>query len=342
MSSQAFGAVNSAALPTLVKDASPDSLPSRLSVCLPTYNGEVYLREAIQSVLQQTYSAFEVVVVDDASTDRTMQILREFTDPRVRIYQNPRRKGIPGNWNVAAGLARGEYVCIFHQDDVMLADNLARKMAFFESDPHLSLVHSLATPIIESDAPSCPGDWIEKADTDFVEEGEEYFRKLLLQGNCICAPTVLVRRSQLRTVGGFNEALGYTCDYEMWMKLCLEGRVGFIHDALVGYRWHADNASHCYQDEQGVEECRRAVRAALAYYTQRGGETRQAQLLAEAAEAALEQREWGSAHSWRTGLYFTLRRLLLPAYTSLLRRNHSWLLPVKNHLKRCLLREKIP
>ena len=330
MPSQVFSPSTLAAFPSLIKDAPSDLAPPRLSVCLPTYNGEAYIAEAVQSVLQQSYSAFEIVAVDDVSTDRTLEILREFADPRVRIYQNPCRKGIPGNWNVAVALARGEYVCLFHQDDVMLADNLARKMAFFESDPSLSLVHSLASPLIESDAPSRLGDWMEKADTDFVEEGEVYFRKLLLRGNCICAPTVLVQRTQLETVGGFNEALGYACDYEMWMKLCAEGRVGFIHDALVGYRWHAGNASHRYQHQRGVRECRLAVRAAVAYYTAHREDASNIQLLAE------------TVHSWRTGLYLFLRRLLRPAYTALLRRNHSWLLSVKNRLKQHLLREEIP
>ena len=282
------------ALPTLIKATSPDLAPPRLSVCLPTYNGEAYVAEAMQSVLQQSYTDFEVVAVDDGSTDRTVEILHEFTDPRIRVYQNPHRRGIPGNWNVAVELARGEYVCVFHQDDVMLADNLARKMALFESDPSLSLVHSLAEPIVEAGAPSRLSEWMEKADTDFVEEGETYFRKLLLRGECICAPAVIVRREQLAALGGFNEALGFACDYEVWMKLCVEGRVGFIHDALVGYRWHADNASHHYQYERGVEECGRAMRAAIAHYTQRRGETHHAQLLAEAAEAVLEQREWAA------------------------------------------------
>ena len=343
MPPQASGPSSPAALPTLIKDTSPALAPPRLSVCLPTYNGEAYLAEALRSVLQQSYSAFEVVAVDDGSSDRTLEILQEFAGPRVRIYRNPYQRGIPGNWNACVHLARGEYVCVFHQDDVMLADNLARKMALFESDPTLSLVHSLAEAIIEPDAPSCLSDWMEKADTDFVEEGETYFRKLLLRGNCVCAPTVIVRRERVAAVGGFNEALGYACDYEMWMKLCVEGRVGFISDALVGYRWHAGNASHRYQYERGVKECRVVIRAAVAYYTVRRGDTSDARLLAEAAEAVLAQRGCAHGHSWRTDLYFALRRMFLPYYTAaLLKRNQSWLIPLKNRLKRYLLREGTP
>ena len=299
-SAQASATSRPAALPRLLRDTPPDLAPPRLSVCLPTYNGEAYVAEALRSVLQQSYTDFEVVAIDDGSSDRTLEILQEFADPRIRIYQNLHRRGIPGNWNVAVELARGEYVCVFHQDDVMRADNLTRKMALFETDPSLSLVHSRAESVVEAGAPSRLSDGIGKAETDFVEEGEAYFRKLLLGGNCICAPTVMVRCEQLAAVGGFNEALGYACDYEMWMKLCVEGRVGFIHDVLVRYRWHAGNASHDYrdergmEDERGLEECGRAIRAAVAYYAQRSGDTRQAQLLAEAAEAVLEQRQWAA------------------------------------------------
>ena len=291
---EASGTSSPAAQPRLLRDTPPDPAPPRLSVCLPTYNGEAYVTEAVRSVLEQSYTDFELVVVDDGSSDRTLDILQTFDDPRLRIYQNPQRRGIPGNWNAAVGLARGEFVCVFHQDDVMLAGNLVRKLALFDADPSLSLVHSGAEVVVEAGAPKRVAEWREKAETDFVEEGEAYFRKLLLYGVCICAPTVIVRREQLAALGGFNETLGYTCDYEMWMKLCVEGRVGFIHDTLVHYRWHADNASHNYQYERGVEECGRAMRAAVAYYTRRRGETPQAQLLAEAAEAVLEQREWAA------------------------------------------------
>ena len=291
---KASGTSGPAAQPRLIRDTPPDLAQPRLSVCLPTYNGEAYVVEAVRSVLEQSYTDFELVAVDDGSSDRTLELLQTFGDPRLRIYQNPDRRGIPGNWNVAVGLARGEYVCVFHQDDVMLTDNLARKMALFDTDPSLSLVHSGAEVVVEAGAPKRVAEWREKAEADFVEDGEAYFRKLLLHGDCICAPSVIVRREQLAALGGFNETLGYTCDYEMWMKLCVEGRVGFIHDTLVRYRWHAANASHHYQYERGVEEFGRAMRAAVAHYTQRRGETPQAQLLAEAAEAVLEQREWAA------------------------------------------------
>ncbi len=294
---QPLGAVSvPSAAPEPDMQAGPDMPPPVLSVCVPTYNGEAYVAEALHSILHQTYAAFEVIVVDDGSTDSTLEIVRTVadTDARVRVYRNPDQRGIPGNWNTCVGFARGQYVCVFHQDDVMLPDNLARKMAVFETDPTLSLVHSLVEPLVEAGAPAGLGDWMEKAEADFVADGLVYFRKLVLGGNCICAPTVIVRREQLQAVGGFDDSLGYACDYETWMKLCVEGRVGFVHQALVRYRWHADNASHQYQYQRGVEEYGLAMRAAVAYYADRTGDASQAQLLAKAGEAVLEQRHWAA------------------------------------------------
>ena len=294
---QPLGAVSvPSAAPEPDMQAGPDMPPPVLSVCVPTYNGEAYVAEALHSILHQTYAAFEVIVVDDGSTDSTLEIVRTVadTDARVRVYRNPDQRGIPGNWNTCVGFARGQYVCVFHQDDVMLPDNLARKMAMFETDPTLSLVHSLVEPLVEAGAPTRWDNWMEKAEADFIEDGLVYFRKLVLGGNCICAPTVIVRREQLQAVGGFDASLGYACDYETWMKLCVEGRVGFVHQALVGYRWHADNASHQYQYQRGVEEYGLAMRAAVAYYADRTGDANQAKLLAEAGEAVLGQRHWAT------------------------------------------------
>lgn len=278
----------------LVKANGPQTLPPMLSICLPTYNGEDYIEAALTSILTQSYTAFEVVIVDDGSTDRTLDLVCEVQDKRLRVYKNQQRRGIPGNWNECLRLARGEYVSVFHQDDLMLPNNLARKMELLTADPSISLVHSRAEAIIEAEAPTRLSDWMEKADTDFVRDGIEYFRKLVLQGDCICAPTVIARRELVLAAGGFDETLGYACDYEMWMKLCVGGRVGFLHENLVRYRWHARNASHVYQFERGVEECAQAMRNAVAYYREQTRQESTANLLAEAVEAAIEQRLWAA------------------------------------------------
>jgi glycosyltransferase involved in cell wall biosynthesis len=266
--------------------------PVKVSVCIPTYNGSTFLAESINSVLSQSFQDFELVIVDDRSTDATLDIARSFSDPRIVVHQNDRQLGIPGNWNQCLALAKGEYLCIFHQDDRMWPENLLRKVQCIESDKEITLVHSAIEPLVEAHAPAFSSAWLERADHDFVVDGLQYFRKLLLSGNCICAPAVLTRRQLLQELGGFDESLHFTPDYAMWMRLCLNGRIAFIHQPLLGYRWHGQNASHAFRFERGLEETLSAAEKALQYYVEQTGDEAEGMILREALGAVTQSRRW--------------------------------------------------
>lgn len=253
------------------EEGRPKLTPTRpVSVCLPTYNGANYIEEALRSILNQTYQDFELLIVDDGSTDATLDIVQSFSDPRIQLHRNPERLGIPANWNRCLELAGGEFVCVFHQDDVMLPENLERKVHLLSADETVGFVHSGVETLVEEEAPSSFADWIEDATEDTVWDGPEYFRTLLLNGNRVCAPTVLARRHALIEQEGFDRDLGFACDYAMWLRLCLTYRVGFLARPLVRYRWHGGNASHAYQFERGVDEITTAARRGLRLYRERG------------------------------------------------------------------------
>jgi glycosyltransferase involved in cell wall biosynthesis len=264
----------------------------KVSVAIPAYNGEAFIAEAVKSVLAQTYQDFELLVVDDRSTDATLDIVRGFSDPRISIAQNEDRMGIPANWNRCLTLATGELVCVFHQDDVMLPQNLEAKMSQFAADPGLSLVHSGAELLVESSTPTPPADWIERASEDFTVEGLEYFYKLLFRGNVICAPTVIARRQQLLDLGGFDEELGFTSDYEMWLKLCLQGKVSFLSRPLLRYRWHSRNASHDFRYERGVDESLLAAQRAVDYFVKKKNRPTDGAILKSAITGIARHRRW--------------------------------------------------
>ena len=265
---------------------------AKQSVCLPTFNGERFVAEAIQSILAQTFEDFELVIVDDCSDDRTREIVGSFADPRMVVYQNDRRLGIPGNWNRCIELARGEYVCVFHQDDLMLPENLARKVPVLDAHPTVGMVHSAVELRTEEPAPPVSDTWLEQSPEDLVSDGRTYFHKLLLRQNCICAPTVVGRRELITRLGGFNEGLGFACDYELWMRMCLEAGVAYLNTPLVVYRWHAQNASHHFRFERGLAEAQSAAQGALKYYREKTGADAEADCLAEALEALGEARRW--------------------------------------------------
>ncbi len=262
-----------------------------VSVCVPTYNGAAFIEETLRSIVNQSYQDFELLIVDDGSTDNTLEIVQSFSDPRIQLHRNPERLGIPGNWNRCLFLAQGEFVCLFHQDDVMLPENLERKVQLLSADPTLGFVHSAVETLVDESAPSSFADWIEDATEDTVWGGPEYFRTLLLRGNRVCAPTAMARRRALLEQGGFDRDLGFACDYAMWLRLCLTYRVGFLASPLVRYRWHGGNASHAYQFERGVEEIteagRRALKLSQDQVTQSDG-----LVLGEAFSALTKLRRW--------------------------------------------------
>jgi hypothetical protein len=268
--------------------------PVKVSVCIPTYNGAVFVAQALESVLAQTLTDFELIIVDDCSTDATLEVVRGCVDTRLRVIENSQRLGIPGNWNRCLATARGEYLCVFHQDDIMLSHNLERKVQMLDANPAIGFVHSAVEVMREGSAPQPLGDWVEDAQKDFVQEGAVYFRKLLLGGDCVCAPAVVARRERVMELGGFDEDLGYACDYAMWMKLCVSGKVGFVAQPLIQYRWHQENASHAYRFERGAEECQIACERAVQYYGERTDRREESAALQDAVLAVGEWRGWAA------------------------------------------------
>src|SRR5690349_581871 len=102
-----------------------------ISICIPAYNNEAYIAETISSVLSQTYSVFEIIIVDDCSTDNTVEVVRKFNDHRIRFYQNEKNLGMHGNWNRALSLAKGEYVKLLCGDDTIFPGCLQKQLDEF-------------------------------------------------------------------------------------------------------------------------------------------------------------------------------------------------------------------
>ena len=102
---------------------------SLVSICIPVFNGERYLKEAIQSALEQSYDHFEIVIVDDNSSDRSLEIVKALADPRIRLFSNDGPHGIGHNWNRCIELSSGDYFCLLHQDDILQRDYVKSMLA---------------------------------------------------------------------------------------------------------------------------------------------------------------------------------------------------------------------
>lgn len=211
-----------------------------VSVCLPVYNDGDTVGETISSLLGQAYPNFEIVVSDNASTDGTREIVASFNDPRIRYRRNDNNVGAFPNWNLAIRDARGEYIAVYHADDVYHADILAAESDFLSGHPEAGAVFALDDWIDED------GRWFGDSRLPPELSGRnlyrfpEVFESLLLHGNnFLRCPTFMARRTVFDRVGFFDEQLEpfrSARDLEFFLRLLREYPIGVIDRKLVRYR----------------------------------------------------------------------------------------------------------
>jgi glycosyltransferase involved in cell wall biosynthesis len=223
-----------------------------VSVGIPAFNGEKYLSEAIQSVLNQNYENFELIVVDDASQDQTLKIARSFKDVRIRTFANSNRLGLVKNWNECLKNARGDFFCILGQDDVMEADNLREKVASMLETPSAGMVYS---KVLEIDECGTDFRYFEQRNENVskVEKGRAFFERIFRE-NFVCSSSVVIRRACLERIGGFDARLNFACDWEMWMRISLHSDVIYSAAPLTRVRYHSLNESKRYAGYEGIRE----------------------------------------------------------------------------------------
>jgi glycosyltransferase involved in cell wall biosynthesis len=206
----------------------PDSSAPRVSIVMAVFNGEPYIRAALRSVLDQDFRDFELIVVDDGSSDRTAEIVRGAGDRRVIYHRNERNLGQTPSLNVGLRLARGEFVARLDADDEYLPGKLSAQVAFLDATPGAALCGTWAECIDEQGSPS----GIFRAPTD---EKDVLFR--LVWTSPLCHVSVLMRREAVAEVGGYDEAYRYAADYRLWSELAMRGhRLVNLPVQLMRYR----------------------------------------------------------------------------------------------------------
>jgi glycosyltransferase involved in cell wall biosynthesis len=206
-----------------------------LTVCIPTFNRSRFLRECVQSVLSQAFTNFELVIIDDASTDDTPGVVAWFSDPRIRYIRHERNIGLPANFNECLRTARSEFVIIFHDDDAMLPDLLGQEFEVLKSAPDVVFVHCAARLADEHgiifSAPSQK--WPP------ITQGLDFVRLYWGSEDCpVRMPGVMLRRFVALKLGGFNEELKYNLDADLWQRMAFEGRVAYLNEVLFSNRVH--------------------------------------------------------------------------------------------------------
>lgn len=231
-----------------------------VSVCIPVFNGASSIRESIQSVLGQTGCEFELVVVDNCSTDGTYELIREVDDPRLRVVRNDTNIGMVPNWNRTLELASGEYIKVMAHDDVLLSGCVSRQAEALRSEPAVVLVASRRS-IIDADGVAIKRDW-GLGRLSGVVSGEAVAKAVVRSGRNLLGEgmAVMFRADRSRQVGGFSDRWPYVADLEYWMRLLKGSSMFALTATLAAFRLSTQSLSAA---SVGSEQSRQ-VRALLS------------------------------------------------------------------------------
>ena len=206
-------------------------MTTKISLIMSVYNGEDYLAEAIESVLNQTFRDFELIVINDCSTDGTKEILDKFAslDDRVKVHENEVNLRLPSSLNKAISLAQGKYIARMDADDICLPERLEKQYKFMEENPDIALSScrfmTLKNGVISSGG--CGG----KCDN-------ESLKALLLVANPILHPGIIAKADVIRSLG-YDKNFTCTEDIELWTRFVLGGHtIEILPEYLMLYRLH--------------------------------------------------------------------------------------------------------
>lgn len=212
-----------------------------VSVCIPAYNACRYIEQTIRAVARQTYTNWELVIVENCSTDDTLtvieRVVEELQDERIQVLRNQQKLPAPENWNVAVRAARGEFVKLICADDVPTDECLELQVRLLEAHPSASVVAG-ARIIVNADGrrlfTRCG------IRRDGLQDGKKAIRNCLLSGtNMIGDPVVVMwRRSAMEKVGFFDPSVVYCTDMEMWLRFLEVGDLYFTTQPVGYYRIH--------------------------------------------------------------------------------------------------------
>ena len=238
----------------------------RISVVLPVYNGARYVAGAIESVLAQTCREFELLVIDDGSTDSTVRVVRSFGDPRIRVVSRP-HEGLVATLNAGLAEAAGDYIARQDADDCSLPQRFERQAAFLDAHPAVCLVGAHCEMVDER------GRLVK---TELPPADHDHLVRLLERLNCFSHGSVMFRRACALDAGGYRAVMRHVEDYDLWLRMSERWRIGVTPEVLYRWRAHAGNitARHCLEQERQACVAKICARRRRSGLEERPEETR--------------------------------------------------------------------
>jgi len=205
----------------------------KISVVMSVYNQAQYLNIAIKSILDQTYKTFELLILDDGSTDKSWSIIKSFTDKRIRIFRNEKRQGLAKGLNFLINKARGVYIARMDADDISFPNRLKEQVAFLNKNSQVVLVGCRAIIINQQ------GQEVGKLQYPINYQD---IKRSILSYNPFIHPSVCFRKEIIQEIGGYDEQLFYSQDYDLFLRLIAKYPCVNIPEFLFKFRWQPDFA----------------------------------------------------------------------------------------------------
>lgn len=210
----------------------------KVTVLMSVYNGESFLREAIESILNQTYKEFEFLIINDCSTDGSLKIIKSYNDSRINIIENKENIGLTKSLNKGLELAKGEYIARMDADDICLPHRLDIQVSFMDSNKEIGIC----------------GSWIQILGTTTIlkfPKENEAIKVHMFETNALAHPTVIIRNSFFKTFSLHYDAT-FRCaqDYELWSRAYIHFKLANIQEVLVSYRSHINQITQLNATQQ--------------------------------------------------------------------------------------------
>jgi glycosyltransferase involved in cell wall biosynthesis len=214
-----------------------------ISVCMPVYNAERYVAEAVESVLAQTFGDFEFLIIDDGSTDGSRRILERYAavDPRIRLVSRP-NTGLVIALNEMLAMARGEFIARMDADDVSLPQRFERQVSYLREHPEVLV---LGSPVLLVDPRGAP-----LTEMRQKQEHAEIDEALLDGIVLICHPAVMARARAIREAGGYRSEAFPAEDADLWLRIAETGKLANLPEVLVKYRQHLQSIGNAQRARQ--------------------------------------------------------------------------------------------
>ena len=209
---------------------------AKISVLLPVYNGGEYLKQSLQSVLDQQFTPFEILIIDDCSTDGSFDYLRNIKDPRISLFRNEQNKGLFFNLNFLVTQSKSPLIKLWAQDDIMYANCLGSFVDFFNKYPNIGFCYS-GRDIIDEHGMIRKNKKVDNTPT--IISTELHSRIAYYTGSIAGnIANVCIDKKALAKVGPFNEQMKISADFDMWVRLAKDHETGFIREKLIQLRDH--------------------------------------------------------------------------------------------------------